>query len=86
MRTRSLTLGELLEVNSREAVREAVAAGFAIGVVSESEFGSDRRLVPFRIEAEELAMTECAARPSERRDLSLVRAFLDILERQVAMG
>jgi DNA-binding transcriptional LysR family regulator len=78
-----LALGEVLEVNSREAVRETVAAGLGIGVVSESEFGSDRRLVPLSIEAEELAMTEYVACLAERRDLSLVKAFLDILERQV---
>jgi aminoethylphosphonate catabolism LysR family transcriptional regulator len=83
MAARGLALGEVLEVNSREAVRETVAAGLGIGVVSESEFGSDRRLVPLRIDAEELAMTEYVACLAERRDLSLVRAFLDILERQV---
>jgi aminoethylphosphonate catabolism LysR family transcriptional regulator len=86
MAARGLVLGEVLEVNSREAVRETVAAGLGIGVVSESEFGSDRRLVPLSIEAEELAMTEYVACLSERRDLSLVRAFLDILERQVAQS
>ena len=83
MAARGLALGEVLEVNSREAVRETVAAGLGIGVVSESEFGSDRRLVPLSIEAEELAMTEYVACLAERRDLSLVRAFLEILERQV---
>jgi aminoethylphosphonate catabolism LysR family transcriptional regulator len=83
MAARGLALGEVLEVNSREAVRETVAAGLGIGVVSESEFGNDRRLVPLSIEAEELAMTEYVACLAERRDLSLVRAFLDILERQV---
>lgn len=56
--TGGLALGELLEVGSREAVRETDAAGFGIGVVSESNFGNDRRLVPLRIEGEELAMTE----------------------------
>jgi aminoethylphosphonate catabolism LysR family transcriptional regulator len=84
MAARNLALGEVLEVNSREAVRETVAAGLGVGVVSESEFGSDRRLVPLHIDAEELAMTEYVACLSERRDLSLVRAFLEILERQVA--
>jgi aminoethylphosphonate catabolism LysR family transcriptional regulator len=83
MAARGLALGEVLEVNSREAVRETVAAGLGIGVVSESEFGSDRRLAPLSIEAEELAMTEYVACLAERRDLSLVKAFLDILERQV---
>lgn len=85
MAAKGLALGEVLEVNSREAVRETVAAGLGIGVVSESEFGSDRRLVPLRIAAEELAMTEYVACLSERHDLSLVRAFLEILERQVAV-
>ncbi|MGH6938826.1 LysR substrate-binding domain-containing protein [Hypericibacter sp.] len=83
MAARGLALGEVLEVNSREAVRETVAAGLGIGVVSESEFGSDRRLVPLRIAADELAMTEYVACLAERRDLSLVRAFLDILELQM---
>jgi len=83
MAARGLALGEVLEVNSREAVRETVAAGLGIGVVSESEFGSDRRLVPLSIEAEELAMTEYVACLAERRDLSLVRAFLEILEREI---
>jgi aminoethylphosphonate catabolism LysR family transcriptional regulator len=82
MAARGLALGEVLEVNSREAVRETVAAGLGIGVVSESEFGSDRRLVPLHIAADELAMTEYVACLAERRDLSLVRAFLEILERE----
>src|SRR5262249_12058800 len=35
--------GTLIEVQTREAVREAVAAGFGIGVVFETEFGNDAR-------------------------------------------
>jgi DNA-binding transcriptional LysR family regulator len=72
MAARGLALGEVLEVNSREAVRETVAAGLGIGAASESEFGSDWRLVPLSIEAEELAMTEYVACLAERSDLSLV--------------
>lgn len=81
MARRGLALGEALEVGSREASREAVAAGLGVGIVSESEFGEDRRLVPLRIQAEELEMTEYVACLAERRDLSLVRAFLEIVER-----
>ncbi len=34
----------VLELGSREAVREAVAAGLGLGVVQEAEFGNDSRL------------------------------------------
>ncbi|MCC7273648.1 MAG: LysR family transcriptional regulator, partial [Alphaproteobacteria bacterium] len=34
----------VMEIESREAVREAVAAGIGLGVVSEAEFGADGRL------------------------------------------
>ena len=41
--------GSLIEVQTREAVREAVAAGFGIGVVFDSEFGVDRRFHPIEV-------------------------------------
>jgi DNA-binding transcriptional LysR family regulator len=36
----------IVEVQTREGVREAVAAGFGIGAVFESELGDDRRFRP----------------------------------------
>src|SRR5262249_48835575 len=45
-----IAIDEVIETNSREAVREAVAAGLGIGVVSESEFGNDPRLIKIAIE------------------------------------
>jgi aminoethylphosphonate catabolism LysR family transcriptional regulator len=79
---RGLALSEVLDMNSREAVREAVAAGLGIGVVSESEFGSDPRLTAIALAGEDLAMTEYAVCLAERRDLRLVKSFLDLLEPQ----
>jgi len=79
---RGLALSEVLDMNSREAVREAVAAGLGIGVVSESEFGSDPRLAAIALAGEDLAMTEYAVCLAERRDLRLVKSFLDLLEPQ----
>lgn len=69
--------GAIIEVQTREAVREAVAAGFGIGVVFRSEFGNDRRFVPLDVEGGQLGVAEYVACLQERRDLALVRAFLD---------
>ena len=79
---RELALAEVLDMNSREAVREAVAAGLGIGVVSQSEFGSDPRLVAVELVGEDLAMTEYAVCLAERKDLRLVKTFFDLLEPQ----
>lgn len=81
---RGLTLPEVLDINSREAVREAVAAGLGIGIVSESEFGSDPRLAAVALAGEDLAMTEYAVCLAERKDLRLVKSFFELLEPEVA--
>lgn len=72
-------LGEVLEIGSREAVREAVAAGLGIGIVSESEFGEDRRLRPLRLAGIDATMTEYVVCLAERRELRLIKAFLEIV-------
>jgi aminoethylphosphonate catabolism LysR family transcriptional regulator len=71
--------GEVLEIGSREAVREAVAAGLGIGIVSESEFGQDPRLKPLRLQGVDVEMTEYVVCLAERRELRLVKAFLEIV-------
>jgi LysR family transcriptional regulator, low CO2-responsive transcriptional regulator len=72
-------LGEVLEIGSREAVREAVAAGLGLGIVSESEFGQDPRLKPLHLGGIDVAMTEYVVCLAERRELRLVKAFLEIV-------
>jgi len=76
---RGLVLGEVLDMNSREAVRETVAAGLGVGVVSASEFGRDPRVKPLQLTGEDLAMTEYIVCLAERRELRLVRAFLEVV-------
>ena len=71
--------GPSLEVGSREAVREAVAAGFGVGAVFESEFGNDRRLHLLRVEGGTLETTEYAVCRQDRRTAPVVRAFLDLV-------
>ena len=81
---RGLPIGEVLEIGSREAVREAVAAGLGIGIVSESELGDDKRLVRLALEGGEVDSVEYLVCLAESRDLRLVRAFVEIVEASAA--
>ena len=74
----------ILEIDSREGVREAVAAGLGVGVVFESEFGRDDRLHKLAIRDTELDAVEYVACLPERRKDRVVRAFLDLIEEGVA--
>jgi len=71
--------GALIEVQTREAVREAVAAGFGIGVIFDSEFGEDRACCKLAVSGADLSVAEYVICLEERRRLPLVRSFLDVL-------
>jgi aminoethylphosphonate catabolism LysR family transcriptional regulator len=71
----------VMQIESREAVREAVAAGLGIGVVSEAEFDHDKRLVALRVRDARLEIIEYVVCLQERRRLRIVRAFLDVVRR-----
>jgi aminoethylphosphonate catabolism LysR family transcriptional regulator len=73
----AVTPAAIIEVQSREGVGEAVAAGFGIGVVFESEFGADPRFHALRVADADLAVAEYVLCLQERRRLALVRAFFD---------
>jgi LysR family transcriptional regulator, low CO2-responsive transcriptional regulator len=77
--------GTLVEVQTREAVREAVAAGFGVGVVFQSEFGNDARFSPIDVADADLAVGEYVVCLEERKRLALVRTFIDIAA-QIAAG
>ena len=79
MARRGLRRGEVLDMNSREAVRETVAAGLGVGVVSAGEFSKDSRLAILELTGGDMAMTEYVVCLAERQDLRLVRSFLDLL-------
>jgi DNA-binding transcriptional LysR family regulator len=79
-----ITIGEMLEIGSREGVREAVAAGLGVGIVSDFEFGHDPRLHPLTIDGLAGGMTEYAACLADRRELRLVKAFLDVVRETAA--
>lgn len=71
--------GSILEVQSREAVHEAVAAGLGIGIVFGAEFRQSEGLRRIAITGADLAVAEYAVCLEERRRIPLVRAFLDTL-------
>ncbi|HEY6431272.1 MAG TPA: LysR substrate-binding domain-containing protein [Acetobacteraceae bacterium] len=67
----------LIEVQMRESVREAVIAGFGIGIVFESELGEDAQTHAVAVRDADLLVTEYLICLEERRGLPLVRGFLD---------
>jgi DNA-binding transcriptional LysR family regulator len=76
--------GSLIDVQTREAVREAVAVGFGVGVVFDSEFGTDARFHAIEVSDADLTVGEYVVCLQERRRLAVVRAFLDVARDMVA--
>lgn len=72
--------GHLLEVQTREAVRDAVATGFGIGVIFGSEFREGEGLTQVEITGADLSVAEYAVCLEERRRLPLVRGFLEAVQ------
>ncbi len=70
----------VLEMEGREAVREAVAAGLGVGVVCDHEFGYDTRLHKLTVKNARLKLTECAVCRRDNRNDPVVAAFLEIIE------
>ncbi|MEC9368596.1 MAG: LysR substrate-binding domain-containing protein, partial [Pseudomonadota bacterium] len=79
MTAEGVTPASVLEMGSREAVREAVAAGMGIGVVSESEFGHDTRLHKLIVSDVKLNVTECAICRHDSRENPAVSAFYAVI-------
>jgi LysR family transcriptional regulator, low CO2-responsive transcriptional regulator len=72
--------GRLVEVQSREAVRETVAAGFGIGVIFESELGGDPAFRPVVVHDADLGVAEYVACLENRRRLANIKGFLDVVQ------
>ena len=70
--------GPVMEIESREAVHEAVAAGLGIGAIFESELGDDPRLAALPVRDAALDVAEYVVCLSDWRRLRVVRAFLDV--------
>ncbi|MFC4270540.1 LysR family transcriptional regulator [Sneathiella chungangensis] len=71
-----ITLKPSIEAAGREAIREIVASGAGIGIVSEAEFGFDERLCKIPISGCEPLMDEALICLKERSKGNLVSAFM----------
>lgn len=78
---RSLSLIDVMEIESREAAREAVASGMGIGIVSTAEIVPDARLHTLRFADWEASMSEWLVCLAARADLHIIRAVLGLLRR-----
>ncbi|MEK1841536.1 MAG: LysR substrate-binding domain-containing protein, partial [Pseudomonas sp.] len=68
----------LLELDSREAVTEAVAAELGVGVVSSVEVSHDPRVAAVPIIGEGLVNRHMIGCMERRRDLRLIQAFFGL--------
>lgn len=75
---RGLSLKAAIEAEGREAVREIVATGAGVGIVSAAEFPQHTNLVAIQISDCEILMEEALICLRERASGKLVRAFLEI--------
>ncbi|WP_119272456.1 LysR substrate-binding domain-containing protein [Taklimakanibacter deserti] len=78
---RGLALANVLEIESREAAREAVASGLGVGIISTAEIVPDARLHSLRFGDWEARMSEWLVCLATRADLHLMRAVLGLLRR-----
>jgi aminoethylphosphonate catabolism LysR family transcriptional regulator len=72
-----LAPARIVEVATREGVREAVAAGFGTGIVFENELGPDPRFAALPFADATLEVAEYACCLAERRDQPLLKAFVE---------
>lgn len=72
--------GPVLEVEGRESIREAVAAGNGIGFVSKPEFGFDTRVAMVELKDCRLPMHEYMVCLQNRAAMRVVSAFWEMAE------
>ena len=78
-----LELRDVMEISGREGVREAVAAGFGIGIVAENELLADSRLRSLPVGNADLAHAEYVVCLQEMRGLRVNDAFLEMVKTSI---
>jgi len=76
---RGLQAENIIEIEGREAAREAVAAGLGVGVVSKAEFVDDDRLDMIEIADWDEKMTEWLVCLKSRTGLHIIAALLELV-------
>ena len=73
-------LDNVMEISGREGVREAVAAGFGVGIVAENELVADLRLRSLHVSDAELNHADYVICLKEHRSLRVIDAFLGMIQ------
>ena len=68
---------EIMEIRGREGVREAVAAGFGVGVITATELGSDSRFAGLQLEGLRLKSVELLVCMKQTRSARVTSAFME---------
>ena len=71
----------VMEIGSREAIREAVIHGIGISYVSDAEFVPDPSLVKINVEPGEIYTYAQLGILEKRRDSRIIKAFLDVVRK-----
>lgn len=80
LRRRGLKPAGIIEIEGREAVREAVAQGLGVAIMSEGELSIDSRLRSLAISDWSAVMSEWLIGLKSRAGLHVIRSFLDMPE------
>jgi DNA-binding transcriptional LysR family regulator len=83
MQRAGLRIRAAIQVEGREAAREAVVVGIGVGVVSAAEFGADARVCALPIVDCQRHLTETLVCLSEQRTRRVVATFLQMVEEGV---
>ncbi|MDX1512440.1 MAG: LysR substrate-binding domain-containing protein [Gammaproteobacteria bacterium] len=70
----------VIETTSRETVKEAVAAGLGIGVISEAELRDDPRFWRVMVDGADLEYTECVVCLDRKKNLRLLSEFFGLVD------
>ncbi|MCP4489729.1 MAG: LysR family transcriptional regulator [Gammaproteobacteria bacterium] len=73
-------LNQVMEITGREGVREAVAAGFGVGIIAEHELVADTRLHALQVSNAKLIHAEYIICLRGRRNLRVTEAFLGMIQ------
>ena len=80
MRRAGLRVRAAIQVEGREAAREAVVVGIGVGVVSAAEFGADARVCAVPIVDCQRRLKETLVCLNEQRSRRLVATFMEMFE------
>jgi aminoethylphosphonate catabolism LysR family transcriptional regulator len=83
---RGISCVPAMEVESREALVEAVSSGLGIGVMAPSELGRDRRLVSVPISDAKSIMTDSLVKLADRPPSAIIDAVFDVAAELTSAG